>query len=90
MDKDTKIYVAGHHGLVGSAIWSNLQSRGYTNLVGRSHKELDLLDGAAVKQFFDENSLMQLSLLLRMLVVSLQTCSIVPILSIRISRFSRM
>ena len=38
MDKDTKIYVAGHHGLVGSAIWSNLQSRGYTNLVGRSHK----------------------------------------------------
>ena len=54
MDKDTKIYVAGHHGLVGSAIWSNLQSRGYTNLVGRSHKELDLLNGAAVKQFFDE------------------------------------
>ena len=51
---DTKIYVAGHHGLVGSAIWSNLKSRGYTNLVGRSHKELDLLDGAAVKQFFDE------------------------------------
>ena len=54
MDKNTKIYVAGHHGLVGSAIWSNLQGRGYTNLVGRSHKELDLLDGAAVKQFFDE------------------------------------
>ena len=54
MNKDTKIYVAGHHGLVGSAIWNNLQSRGYTNLVGRSHKELDLLDGAAVKQFFDE------------------------------------
>ena len=54
MNKDTKIYVAGHHGLVGSAIWNNLQSRGYTNLVGRSHKELDLLDGVAVKQFFDE------------------------------------
>ena len=54
MDKDTKIYVAGHHGLVGSAIWNNLQRRGYTNLVGRSHKELDLLDGIAVKQFFDE------------------------------------
>ena len=33
MDKNTKIYVAGHHGLVGSAIWNNLQSRGYTNLV---------------------------------------------------------
>lgn len=54
MDKNKKIYVAGHHGLVGSAIWNNLQGRGYTNLVGRSHKELDLLDGAAVKQFFDE------------------------------------
>ena len=39
---------------MGSAIWNNLQGRGYTNLVGRSHKELDLLDGAAVKQFFDE------------------------------------
>jgi Nucleoside-diphosphate-sugar epimerases len=54
MEKSAKIYVAGHHGLVGSAIWNNLKQKGYTNLVGRSHKELDLLDGAAVKQFFDE------------------------------------
>ena len=54
MDKNAKIYVAGHHGLVGSAIWKNLQEKEYTNLVGRTHKELDLLDGAAVKQFFDE------------------------------------
>ena len=54
MDKNTKIYVAGHRGLVGSAIWNNLLSKGYTNLVGRTHKELDLLDGAAVKRFFDE------------------------------------
>ena len=46
LDKSAKIYVAGHHGLVGSAIWNNLLQRGYTNLVGRSHKELDLLDGA--------------------------------------------
>ena len=53
LDKSSKIYVAGHHGLVGSAIWNNLMQRGYTNLVGRSHKELDLLDGAAVKAFFD-------------------------------------
>ncbi len=53
-DKSTKIYVAGHHGLVGSAIWNNLLLRGYTNLVGRSHKELDLLDGVQVKRFFDE------------------------------------
>ena len=54
MEKNAKIYVAGHRGLVGSAIWKNLQDKGYTNLVGRTHKELDLLDGAAVRNFFDE------------------------------------
>ena len=53
LDKTAKIYVAGHHGLVGSAIWNNLMQRGYANLVGRSHKERDLLDGAAVNAFFD-------------------------------------
>lgn len=53
MNKDSKIYVAGHRGLVGSAIWNNLQAKGYTNLVGRAHAELDLLDGVAVKEFFD-------------------------------------
>ena len=54
LDKNSKIYVAGHHGLVGSAIWNNLKSRGYNNLIGRSHKELDLTDQVAVKKFFDE------------------------------------
>ena len=54
LDKRSKIYVAGHHGLVGSAIWNNLLQRGYTNLVGRSHQELDLTDQVAVKKFFDE------------------------------------
>ena len=54
LDKSSKIYVAGHHGLVGSAIWNNLLQRGYTNLVGRSHKELDLTDQLAVRKFFDE------------------------------------
>lgn len=53
LDKNSKIFVAGHHGLVGSAIWNNLIARGYTNLVGKGHKELDLLDAAAVKTFFD-------------------------------------
>ncbi len=53
IDKNSKIYVAGHHGLVGSAIWNNLLQRGYTNLIGRSHKELDLTDQLAVKAFFD-------------------------------------
>ena len=54
LSKESKIYVAGHNGLVGSAIWNNLLQRGYTNLVGRSHKELDLTDQYAVKKFFDE------------------------------------
>ena len=53
MEKNAKIYVAGHHGLVGSAIWNNLKQKGYTNLVGKSHKELDLMDGVAVREFFD-------------------------------------
>lgn len=53
MEKDAKIYVAGHRGLVGSAIWKNLQQKGHTNLVGRTHAELDLLDGVAVREFFD-------------------------------------
>lgn len=52
--KSAKIYIAGHHGLVGSAIWNNLQSRGYTNIVGRTHQELDLTDQSAVKRFFDK------------------------------------
>ena len=54
LTKDSKIYVAGHHGLVGSAIWQNLLQRGYTNLVGRTHSELDLTDQLAVRRFFDE------------------------------------
>ena len=54
LDKNSKIVVAGHRGLVGSAIWNNLESRGYHNLVGRTHRELDLTDQQAVKRFFDE------------------------------------
>ena len=54
LDKSSKIYIAGHNGLVGFAIWNNLLQRGYTNLVGRSHKELDLTDQYAVKTFFDD------------------------------------
>lgn len=51
LEKNSKIYVAGHRGLVGSAIWNNLLQRGYTNLVGRTHKELDLTNQVAVKNF---------------------------------------
>ena len=53
MEKNAKIYVAGHRGLVGSAIWNNLLQKGYTNLIGKSHHELDLMDGVAVRAFFD-------------------------------------
>ncbi len=54
MRKDSKIYVAGHRGLVGSAIWNNLKQKDYTNLIGRSSKELDLMDAVAVSKFFQE------------------------------------
>jgi GDP-L-fucose synthase len=53
MEKDSKIYVAGHLGLVGSALWKNLQSKGYTNLIGRPVSELDLMDPRAVNAFFE-------------------------------------
>lgn len=52
MNKTDKIYVAGHRGLVGSAIVRNLESKGYTNIVKRTHKELDLTNQAAVYDFF--------------------------------------
>lgn len=52
MKKDSKIYIAGHRGMVGSAIWNNLKEKGYTHLIGRTRKELDLMDEAAVSAFF--------------------------------------
>jgi GDP-L-fucose synthase len=54
MKQDAKIYVAGHRGLVGSAIWRELERQGFKNLVGRSHKELDLLDSAAAARFYQQ------------------------------------
>ena len=54
MDKNSKIYIAGHKGLVGSAIWRKLAEVGFSNLVGKSHHELDLKDPHAVKLFFEE------------------------------------
>lgn len=54
MNKSDRIYVAGHLGLVGSAIWKNLQLKGYTNLIGRSIDELDLMNQHAVSFFFQE------------------------------------
>lgn len=54
MNQADKIYVAGHRGLVGSAIVRNLQKKGYINVIGRTHKELDLTNQAAVSAFFEE------------------------------------
>jgi GDP-L-fucose synthase len=54
MDKASRIYVAGHRGLAGSAIMRELQGQGYTNLVVRTHTELDLEDAAATRRFFEQ------------------------------------
>lgn len=89
LDKSAKIYVAGHHGLVGSAIWNNLKERGYNNLVGRSHKELDLLDPMAVKAFFDEEQPDAVILAAAHVGASWPTCNTVRTLSTRTCRFSR-
>ena len=54
MEKDAKIYVAGHRGMVGSAIVRQLEKEGYTNIITRTHKELDLCRQDAVETFFAE------------------------------------
>ena len=54
MDKNSKIYVAGHKGLVGSAIVRNLKSKGYENIITRTHSELNLMDQKAVYEFFEK------------------------------------
>lgn len=57
MEKNSRIYIAGHRGLVGSAILRKLQEQGYTNLVYRTSKELDLRDANAVKDFFEKEKI---------------------------------
>ena len=56
MEKNSKIYLAGHRGLVGSAILSNLKRKGYNNIVTRTHKQLDLTNQPAVAEFFEEEN----------------------------------
>jgi len=53
MDKNIKVYIAGHRGLVGSAIMREFEAQGYTNIITKTHKELDLTDSIAVKEFFE-------------------------------------
>ncbi|SHK16981.1 GDP-L-fucose synthase [Clostridium cavendishii DSM 21758] len=57
MNKDSKIYIAGHRGLVGSAIVRNLELKGFKNIIGRTHKELDLTNQAEVRKFFEEENI---------------------------------
>ena len=54
MEKNAKIYVAGHNGLTGSAIVENLRAKGYRNIIGKSHKELDLINQKATLEFFEK------------------------------------
>ena len=54
MDENSRIYVAGHRGLVGSAIWRELQRQGFKNLIGRTRSEINLLDATAVQKCFAE------------------------------------
>jgi GDP-L-fucose synthase len=54
MNQDARIYVAGHRGLVGNALWRELEKQGCRRLIGRTRRELDLLDATAVRKFFDE------------------------------------
>ena len=54
MEKNSRVYIAGHRGLVGSAIVRNLEAKGFTNIITRTHKELDLTNQADVRRFFEE------------------------------------
>ena len=54
MSKDSRVYVAGHRGMVGSAIWRQLERDGFTRLIGKSRRELDLLDTRSVAAFFEQ------------------------------------
>lgn len=57
MNKDTRIFVAGHRGMVGSAVVRNLEAKGYRNVVARSHSELDLTNQAAIEAFFRDGAI---------------------------------
>jgi len=56
MKKSTKIYIAGHRGMVGSAVWRALEKKGYSNLIGRTSKELDLKNQQSVLDFFEREN----------------------------------
>ena len=55
MDKNKKIYIAGHNGMVGSALWKYLEAQGYLNILGKSRNELDLTNQNQTNEFFKKN-----------------------------------
>ena len=57
LKKTTKIYIAGHRGMVGAAVWRALESKGYSNLIGKTSKDLDLRNQQAVLDFYNKNNL---------------------------------
>ena len=61
--KSTKIYIAGHRGMVGSAVWRALECKGYSNLIGKASSELDLKNQKAVDEFYKVNNLKLLLML---------------------------
>ena len=89
LDKNAKIYVAGHRGLVGSAIWKNLQDKGYTNLIGKTHKEIDLMDDVSVSNSLMKNNRNMYSLPLLSLAASWQTAFTVPTSSTKTCKYSK-
>ncbi len=90
MNKDSKIYIAGHKGLVGSALWNNLLSKGYNNLIGRSIEELDLMNQQAVADFFQKKNLNMLFLQLLRLEALLQITPIEGNLYTKIYKYRTM
>ena len=90
LNKTDKIYVAGHRGLVGSAIVRNLKAKGYTDVIGRTHKELDLTNQAAVRTFFETERPDVVVLAAAKVAVSMPTIQHLQNLPMRICRFNVM
>ena len=84
MEKDAKIYVAGHRGMVGSAIVRQLEKEGYHNIITRTHKELNLCRQDDVEEFFAKEKPEYVSLQRQRLAVSWRTAKLLPILCMRI------
>lgn len=90
VNKDSKIYVAGHRGLVGSAIMRQLGAKGYSNIVTRTHAELDLMNQPLVADFFDSEKPEHVILAAAKVVASMRITPTQQNSSSRILRFKPM